>query len=436
MFKTNEPPQENVIVIGLGYVGLTFALHLCNLGKIVYGVDKNYLLCENLKQGKSEITDNGLKEMLVTAIQNKTLLINEEIKNLNARNIYVVTVGTPLESNNSSSNQIDEVKNFLIEAIRDEDLIILRSTVKIGTTLKLFEDLSTATGKVFYMAMCPERTIEGNAINELRDLPQIISGVNSRSLQKADEFFKTIGTETVHAENSNSAEFIKLISNTYRDLNFAFANEIAIIGSAYGVNVWNAINSANYKYPRNDIKLPGLTGGPCLEKDPKILALSANEKGLIAELSLTGRKVNLSLPNFSMDKIINHSSFLAIPRDKYLILGLAFKGKPANKDTRGSLAYLIADVIRDKFPLATIVAWDPLISYDPNISLSQNLILDLSGADVIFLQNNNLELVEQIKAHGKKFIKRNAIVFDFWNLLDSNDLPDYAHLIGFGNCYE
>jgi nucleotide sugar dehydrogenase len=433
MIKTNEPPQDNIIIIGLGYVGLTFALHLTNLGKIVYGVDNNHLLCEDLKRGKSEIIDYGLKEMLVEAIQNETLLINVENKNLSERNIYVVTVGTPFESNNSSSNQIDEVRNFLIEAIRDEDLIILRSTVKIGTTLKLYEDLSVATGKVFYMAMCPERTIEGNAINELRDLPQIISGVNSRSLQKVDEFFKSIGTETVHVESTNSAEFIKLISNTYRDLNFAFANEIAIIGSAYGINVWNAINSANYKYPRNDIKLPGLTGGPCLEKDPKILASSANERGLNAELSLTGRKVNLSLPSFSMDKIINHSSFLAIPRDKYLILGLAFKGKPANKDARGSLAFLIADVIRSKFPFATIVAWDPFISYDPNISLSQNFILDLSSADVIFLQNNNLALVEQIKAHGKKSIKRHAIVYDFWNTLSSNDLPADAHLIGFGN---
>ena len=433
MTSTNKLPQENVIVIGLGYVGLTFALHLSNLGKRVYGIDKNPLLCADLKEGKSEITENGLKEMLAEAIQKKTFLINEKNINLNKGNVYIVTVGTPLESNNSSSNQIDEVKNFLIEAIRDQDLIILRSTVKIGTTVRLYEDLSIATGKVFYMAMCPERTIEGNAIDELRNLPQIISGVDSRSLKKVDEFFKTIGTETVHVENTNSAEFIKLISNTYRDLNFAFANEIAIIGSAYGINVWDAINSANYKYPRNDIKLPGLTGGPCLEKDPKILASSAKEKGLNAELSLTGRKVNLSLPRVSMDKILNHNSFLAIPRDKYLILGLAFKGKPANKDTRGSLAFLIADVIRDKFPFATIVAWDPLISHDPNISLSQNLILDLSDADVIFLQNNNLELVKQFKAYGKKVIKHHAIVLDFWNLLDPSDLPNHAHLIRFGN---
>jgi len=433
MLKNNVAPQENIVVIGLGYVGLTFALHLCDLGKKVHGIDKNNLLCEDLKQGKSEIDENGLKEILIKSIHEKTFLINEEHKNLNGRNIYIITVGTPLDSKNSSSNQVDEIKNFLIEAIKDEDLIILRSTVKIGTTIKLYEDLSIATGKNFYMAMCPERTIEGSAINELRNLPQIVSGVNYKSLQVVDSFFKNIGTETVQVESTNSAEFIKLISNTYRDLNFAFANEIAIIGSAYGVNVWDAIKNANYKYPRNNIQLPGLTGGPCLEKDPKILASSAFEKGLSAELSITGRNVNLSLPSVALDKITNHNSFFSIPRNKYLIVGLAFKGKPANKDTRGSLAFLIADVIRTKFPSATIIAWDPLISYNPNIALSQNLSSDLADSDVIFLQNNNAELVEQIKLYGKKCIKNHAIVFDFWNLLKESDLPDYAHLIRHGN---
>jgi UDP-N-acetyl-D-mannosaminuronic acid dehydrogenase len=424
--------NDKIVIIGLGYVGLTLALFINKLGFKVHAIEKNQVISSQLESGITDILDDGLQEILTKSSHEKMIIINQDFTNIIGRNIFIITVGTPIDPNNFLYNQIEEVKGLLVKYIQDGDLVILRSTLKIGTSEMLYTELRTLTGKNFSMATCPERTIEGNAIQELATLPQIISGINESSLDAADQFFSALGVETVKVENTSAAEFIKLATNTYRDLNFAFGNELALIADEYGVNAWKAIKQANHKYPRSNIQFPGLTGGPCLEKDPCILAISAHEKGQNATITLAARNLNLTLPEKSIHKVLMHPNFEDRVRENFLILGLAFKGNPPTKDVRGSMAFAIARIIKEKIPNANVTGWDPLITDCHEINLNANLDSALALADVIFVQNNNTDLVKLFKMKAKNNLKNGTIIFDFWNVFDHSDLPEQSHLISLG----
>lgn len=359
-------------------------------------------------------------------------MINKEIHNLENQKVYVLTVGTPLEYQSTSINQMSEVAAFIGGSISAGDLVVLRSTVEIGTTKKLYESLSAKSDKEFYFSMCPERTVEGRALQELRSLPQVVSGVNPKSLDAAKSFFERLGIETISAESTDSAEFIKLISNSYRDLNFAFANEISQIGASFSINSREAIRIANFGYPRNQIQLPGLTGGPCLEKDPLILAKSAKSKGVYTSLLSEGRKINETVPKMAVLEILESPQLRDIPNPKFLILGIAFKGRPETSDTRGSLAFRLAIEINRFFPNSSTVGYDPLIPGDTEISMSKDLKDALRRSDVIFVQHNSERILNEFKALSKDFIQDGAIVYDFWDVIDRDDLPMQAKLYKFG----
>ncbi len=424
---------ENIVVIGLGYVGLTFSLFLTASGKTVYGIETNIDTANSLANGSTTIRDDGLESALMLALKQNKLKINSNLNNLVGRSVYIITVGTPIDSDNSKHSQISAVEEFLLTHVKNGDLIILRSTVSIGTSQKLSDALLAKTGLNIFVAMCPERTIEGRALEELRSLPQIVGGVNSESSLEAEEFFVRLGVEPIIVEHANAAEFIKLISNTYRDLNFAFANEIAIIASVFGISAHDSIEAANYKYPRSKISLPGLTGGPCLEKDPLILAMSASERGVEAKLSKVSREVNSSTTSIAIENIKASRFFNLRERHNFLVLGVAFKGKPETADTRGSLAYQLVHELQGKFSGCKVVCWDPLVADDEMLVMVEDLSLAIHQADVIFIQHNSERLLSELKNYSKTVIQANVIVYDFWNSVSKSDLPANCHLMVFGN---
>ena len=424
--------RQSVIVIGMGYVGLTFSVFAANSGLRVYGVEKNTEVAKNLAQGITNVCDIGLQDNLDLVIRNGLLTINQDISEIKGKKVYVVTVGTPLQDKSSNLDQMAEVFNYISTTLNENDLIILRSTVEIGTTEKLYRSLQLSIQKKFYISMCPERTIEGKALEELKTLPQIISGVDTKSLDEAKIFFESMNVKTISTESTNTAEFIKLISNSYRDLNFAFANEISIIGSNFNINSREAIRLANYGYARNQIQLPGLTGGPCLEKDPLILAKSASRVGISSALLTESRRVNLGVPTVALRTISQDTRMAQITEPIFLILGIAFKGRPETSDTRGTLAYKIAKEIKIAFPGSTITGYDPLILENSEIKMIQNLQQAMLKADVILIQHNSDRLLSEFKKYAKEFIKPDAIVYDFWGVIESEDLSKNTILYRFG----
>jgi len=374
--KSSDKPS--VVIVGMGYVGLTFAVFAADMGIKVYGIEKNIELANQIAEGKTLVRDLGLKEKLRRVVNTGFLKINQDVTKVEGKKVYVVTVGTPLQIDTTTIDQMTEVLDFIGTTMNEKDLIMIRSTVEIGTSKSINQKLRSTSQKEFYLSMCPERTVEGRALEELKSLPQVISGVNADSLLQAKKFFGILKVETISAESTEAAEFIKLISNSYRDLNFAFANEISLIGSGYGINTRDAIKLANYGYPRNQIQNPGLTGGPCLEKDPLILAKSAEMKGVSSFLLSESRRINESIPTIALQEISQNQLVNQISTPTFLILGIAFKGFPETSDTRGTLAFKLAREINSLFPSSTTIGYDPLISENPEILMSQDLKKALS----------------------------------------------------------
>ena len=185
---------------------------------------------------------------------------------------------------------IKRATNEISSSMVDDSIVILRSTVKVGTTSEIIKPILEKSNKKFKLAFCPERTLEGDALAELEKLPQIISGIDKRSLVRAESIFQKITSTIVKVSNVETAEMIKLIDNSSRDVFFAYANEIARICDNIGVNSLEVIRSGKLNYDRTDIAQPGLVGGPCLHKDPYILSDSVN-KDIRAEITLTARKI-------------------------------------------------------------------------------------------------------------------------------------------------
>mgnify|MGYP001291177056 CR=1 FL=1 len=272
--------KNNVCIIGLGYVGLTLSLYLSKKGIQVFGYDSNPEVVKSLSKCKTNVVEKNIQKYLNKAVKTKKFLLCNEIPD--SCDTYIVAVGTPLKYDkklkrfNSNLDGIKDISFKLSKRIKKKPLVIFRSTLPIGTCRniidKIFRQNNQIIDKDYYLSFAPERTIEGNAIVELQDLPQVVSGYTKKSLQKVSTFFKKVSRKVVKVKNIEGAEMVKLLNNSFRDLSFAFSNQIAMICNQHGLNTNEIINAANKGYPRNQIPLasPGV-GGPCLTKDPYIL---------------------------------------------------------------------------------------------------------------------------------------------------------------------
>lgn len=336
--------NNNVAVIGLGYVGLTLSVVLARKGIKVYGIDIDDKIISSLRKGKSHFYEKGLEQNIKKTI-NKTLFVGHSFSKLDVKEIsnIIITVGTPLEKGKKDPN-FNHIKNAIdgLKGIYDgSQLIILRSTVSVGTTRKVIIPMLAEIAEIkiddVLISFCPERTIEGNAIRELQDLPQIVSGNNVVAKQKAEKLFRNLTNSIITVESIEAAELIKLFNNTYRDINFAIGNIFNEIAQGFGINGVQLIKDANNGYKRSLIAMPGFVGGPCLEKDPYILVNivpESNGKDFIVK----ARRFNESLE----DKVCNFVTNNFSKKEVIGISGMAFKGRPSTSDMRGSSSLNIA----------------------------------------------------------------------------------------------
>lgn len=336
-------------IIGLGYVGLTLAVSASAAGIDVYGVEINQHIKECLKENRAHFFEPGL-DNLIKRNNNKTLHVVEDFPEDVRIDAFIITVGTPLK-NGAKEPNFEYIKSALMSIKNVYDgtqLIILRSTVSVGTTRKVvLPFLAQMCGKTkdeILVAMCPERTLEGKAVNELTHLPQIISGNNQASIEIAQRLFRTMTPCVVEAKSLEEAELIKLYCNTYRDMTFAIGNAFCMAAQEFGVDGVSAIEHANYGYARSDIAKPGFVAGPCLEKDAYILINNmpdCDSKSFI----LSARKFNESLEDIVVRWV---KGKIGEPSDGSVITlsGMAFKGQPETSDLRGSSSVYIAKKLK------------------------------------------------------------------------------------------
>ena len=337
-------------IIGLGYVGLTLGIAAAMAGIEVEGVEIDEHIKKCLKENRAHFYEPGI-DRLIARYQGKSFHVIDSFDELanGERSIpdaFVVTVGTPLRKDSTEPN-FDYIKSALcsIKSVYDgSQLIILRSTVSVGTSrnviLPFLAELSGKPQEELLVGMCPERTVEGNAIEELTHLPQIISGNNEKSLEMAQRLFRMITPCVVAADSLEEAELIKLYCNTYRDMNFAIGNAFCMAAQEFGVNGLNAIKNANYGYSRSNIALPGFVAGPCLQKDAYILINNMPECAS-KDFIVSGRKYNESMEDMIVKWV---KDYVGKPDEcgKITLSGMAFKGRPETSDLRGSSSVYIA----------------------------------------------------------------------------------------------
>jgi UDP-N-acetyl-D-mannosaminuronic acid dehydrogenase len=420
----DEAPIRNagdvrVCIIGLGYVGLTLAVALARAGLKVIGIERNRAVASIIASGRAHFSEEGLDEHLGAAVANGSLTVHDAIPDDLDASVHIVTVGTPV--NDRHKVRIAPLQNALGEvrrALKGGELIVLRSTVGVGTCRNVVKPILDSAGLPYDLAFCPERTIEGKALEELTTLPQVVGGLTPEATRRADAFFRRIAAETILVSSIESAEMVKLINNTYRDVTFAFANEMAAAAEAAGISAAEVLNAANRNYPRGS-GMPGPVGGPCLEKDPYILAEAFAEFGFTPEISLSARRFNESLP----ERVVQRLAALAgdVSRiEKVAVLGLAFKGEPATSDLRGSLAIPLVEQLRKAFLRATVVGYDPLVDRREaaanDIVTTESIAEAVGGADLVVIQSNHADFRALEPESAFAGMRPGGFIYDLWGL--------------------
>lgn len=415
--------NKKIAVIGLGYVGLTLATVLAEVGFKVLGVEKRKDVVEKTNSGVPHFSETGLEGALRRVINSGNLKSVTEINEEKPCDVYVITVGTPLNAEGLARlDMIESAVNQVVNHMPDNALIILRSTVKIGTTRNVVVPILEKSGKRFEIAMCPERTLEGKALQELRQLPQIVGADHPDVRERAAAIFRTLTNSIVQVSSLEAAEIVKLVDNTYRDVQFAFANEVARLCEAFNVNAHEVIASGKLGYPRTNVPLPGLVGGPCLEKDPHILAQSAQSRGLNLEITRAGRMVNERQPRETMQLIVAQMARRKMGAGaKVALLGMAFKGVPATDDLRGSMSLKVLDSLLLLRPDVKVYAYDPVISPTelarnvPGVKPCASLELAVRDAAVVIIANNHPTLGGLPPVALLELMQSGGFIYDYWN---------------------
>ncbi|MBT4911452.1 MAG: UDP-N-acetyl-D-mannosamine dehydrogenase [Alphaproteobacteria bacterium] len=341
-----------VSVIGLGYIGLPTAALIASHGIKVNGIDVNPKIVNTINRGQIHIVEPDLDKLVQSSVQNGNLSASIHVEKAD---IFIVAVPTPFKDNQKPDlSYIESAAKSIAPFLENGNLVILESTSPVGTTEKIREWIREVRPNLLFpegdnnilsdvsIAYCPERVLPGNILHELVQNDRIIGGLSKACAKKALEFYKIFVKANCLVTDSRTAELSKLVENSSRDVNIAFANELSLICDKLEINVWELINLANH-HPRVNILQPGPgVGGHCIAVDPWFIIDSAPNEAKIIKLA---RLVNDQKPDFVLQKVqqavLNTSK--DISKISIACLGLSFK--PDIDDLRESPALEITKKI-------------------------------------------------------------------------------------------
>jgi UDP-N-acetyl-D-mannosaminuronic acid dehydrogenase len=440
--SANLTPKK-IRVFGQGFVGLTLAVTLAEVPSFeVEGIDTDELVLASLRKGLPHFHEKNLANLLASLVE-KEKIIFEHADHINdSADVHIISVGTPLDKDGRPD------RSFLEKCIRSigahlkkDNLVICRSTVPVGTcrnyiipALESYSGMSV--GVDFHFAFCPERTVEGDALNELRSLPQIVGGASVSCQTEAAAIFQKITSTLIYVDSLEAAELVKLINNTYRDLVFSFANEVAYISDAYNIDAFELIAAANDGYPRNPIPKPGPgVGGICLSKDPILYGVHESvDLFSPARLGVTSRSINELGARYAMwqlDKYLLKNPHLAKSKLKVMVVGIAFKGFPETSDMRFSYSVELISALREKG--YSVCVFDAVIPrqnlQDLGVEVVDSIEEGLIGLDAIFFMNNHPKNAEFDVAVAARLMNSSPLFFDGWKLFKKE------HILTFGKFF-
>jgi UDP-N-acetyl-D-mannosaminuronic acid dehydrogenase len=402
---TLTTPADIAVVGGAGHVGLPLSIVFADRGQRVCAYDIDRRALDTIAGGVMPFMEKGAEPLLKDVLANGRLRLTSDPAGLAGVPAVILTIGTPIdEFLNPTLRMIKRCIDDLLPFLTDGQLLVLRSTVYPSVTEWLAKYLASK-GRNLLVAFCPERIVQGQAIDELQTLPQIVSGTTPDAEDAAARLFGLIAPAIVRL-TPTEAEFAKLFSNAFRYIEFAVANQFYMIASTAGVDYYRVIDALKEGYPRaRGIPRAGLAAGPCLFKDTmQLAAFSKNQ----FSIGYSAMLVNEGLPSFLVDQLRQQYPLETMTVG---LLGMAFKAD--NDDPRSSLSYKLKRLLA--FQAGTVLTTDPYVQGDPDLRPLDEV---MARAEIVVL------CVPHAAYRGLDVSGKIAV--DIWNVWDKVAHPMFA----------
>ncbi|MAG21806.1 MAG: hypothetical protein CL943_00680 [Candidatus Diapherotrites archaeon] len=412
--------KKTVTIVGLGYVGLPLACLCARKGHKVIGFEKSTAKIEQVNSGKSPIKNDFL-EKEVKALEGK-IFATDDLAKVGKAEIILVCVPTPAKNDKPDLSFVEAAVAELSEILRKGQLVIIESTVYPGTVetivKPLLEKSGLKAGEDFFLGHCPERIDPGNTKFTLEKIPRVLACISPKGAEQAKKFYSSIIAAPITVlKDVKAAEAVKVVENTFRDVNIAFVNELAKSFDKMGIDLVEVIKGASTKpfgympfYPG-----PGV-GGHCIAQDPYYLIERARQSGFQHSFLALAREINESMPAHIVSLVEGALKEIGVGEEQATvsIIGLAYK--PEVDDLRESSATKIISILEEKKIKAK--SFDPFILNESN---SKTLEEALKDSDILVLTTHHKELVETL---SPSFIKSRGIkaVIDTRNVLDKEGI--------------
>ena len=389
------------VVGGAGHVGIPLVLSFAAKGLKVNVNDLNLDSLACLKAGRLPFIEYGAEQLLANALRDERLVFTSKPSEISSSGPVIVTIGTPVdEFLNPERHVIQQCIDMLLPYLRDEQLLILRSTLYPGTTDWISTYLQRMN-RSFKVAFCPERIVQGYGVDELAGMPQIVSGNSPEAEEEAARLFRGIAPEIVMLDPIE-AEFAKLFNNAYRYIEFAVTNQFYLIAKSAGLDYQRILRAMKYKYPRaRNIPTPGYAAGPCLMKDTMQLTAFARNEFSLGNAAML---VNEGLP---LHIIADLRRRYDLGKMTVGLLGMAFKSEI--DDIRASLSYKFKKMLNGH--AREVLTTDPFVTVDP----------DLLPFDEVVERSDLLILCTPHNSYRYADLKGKPVV-DVWGMLENVNL--------------
>ena len=390
-----------VVMMGLGYIGLPTAALIASRGIQVQGIDVNQSVVDTINEGKIHIVEPALDGLVKHVVERGFLKASTTVE---MADVYLIAVPTPFKGDYEPDlKYVESATRMILPNLKEGNLFIIESTSPVGTTDKMakiiFKQRPELKGKL-NIAYCPERVLPGKVIYELEHNDRVIGGLDEESTKAAQNFYRHFVKGELHATNAKTAEMCKLVENSSRDVQIAFANELSMICDKAEINVWELIKLAN-KHPRVNILQPGTgVGGHCIAVDPWFIVSAFQKEAVIIR---NAREINNYKTEWVIEKIKSTALQFELDNSRkptVALMGLAFK--PDIDDLRESPALLVADTLLadGKYNLLLV---------EPN--LEKSIKYDLIDYEEL---NGKADVIIYLVAHKEfKRFKTESIELDF-----------------------
>ncbi len=399
--------SEKICMVGLGYIGLPSAILFANHGHKVIGVDIDSRAVDRVNELRLNIQEPGLGELLEKAVKSGNLTAQLEPA---AADVYIIVVPTPATTDKKADlSAVESATESIVPYLRPGNMVILESTVPPGTTRNLvvpiIEKSGLKAGEDIHVVHAPERVLPGKIIYELTSCDRVIGGIDDESSQRASRLYRSYVEGELHITDATTAELVKLMENTSRDVNIALANQFALLGELFQIDIWQAIGLAN-RHPRVNIMQPGPgVGGHCISVDPWFIIEQAPEE---TEFLAMARRLNDFMPEHVTAALMKLVDEALDP--KIVVLGAAYKANV--DDTRESPALEVAHLLRN--------AGCQVEVHDPHVYPERNLFELVRNADCVALLVDH-QAYKDLDPELLGEFMRTRIVYDARNILDSEE---------------